>query len=306
MAVTLNQLRAFLEAARHGSFTAAATALAISQASVSELIRRLEDDHEVALFVRGRPRLVLTAAGQELLGHAETAVSAADDAARALRSAQSLAGGVASFGVVRGAGDHLISGLVRRFAALHPAVRVRLVGLHSPDIAAEVARGRLEAGIVTLPVRSGGLAVTPWARDELLYVSARGDDRSGPVSIDRLATARLVMCGAHAGATDPSRRQLLDRARLAGLALDPWIEVEHLETALELVSYGVADTVASASFLDTHPSEVRLHRWPLDPPLHDTIAFVRRESVPLSAATREIARLAHAMLREDRTVTPFP
>src|SRR6476469_5851229 len=91
-AVTLNQLRAFMEAARHGSFTAAAAVLGLSQASVSELIRRLENEHDVALFIRGRRRLVLTAAGRELVEHAEAAIASADAASQALRSVQNLAG----------------------------------------------------------------------------------------------------------------------------------------------------------------------------------------------------------------------
>ena len=65
--MTLNQLRAFLESQRLGSFTAAADELAIAQASVSELVRRLEDELGTQLFVRGSRRLSLTGAGQELL-----------------------------------------------------------------------------------------------------------------------------------------------------------------------------------------------------------------------------------------------
>lgn len=301
--MTLNQLRAFVEAALHGSFTAAAAVLEISQASVSELIRRLEDEHELTLFVRGRPRLVLTAAGQQLLPYAEKAVAAAEDARRALRSAQSLSGGVVTFGVVRGTGDHLLAGLVRRFTALHPAVRARIVGLHSADVAAAVAHGRLEAGVVSLPVEPAGLLVTPWARDEILYVTGRAARMSGPVSIDRMAQARLVLYNADAGSQDPTRRQLVERARVAGVGLDPWIEVEHVDTALEIAAHGAVDTIASSSFLAGHPSDARLHTAPLDPPLFDTIALIRRDSAQLTPVTREIARLAHAILREDRTLS---
>ena len=82
--MTLMQLRAFLAAARTGSFTAAALDLELAQASASELVRRLEDDVGVPLFVRSGRRLALTAAGSELLRHAEQAVGAADHGARAL------------------------------------------------------------------------------------------------------------------------------------------------------------------------------------------------------------------------------
>src|SRR5689334_9198300 len=139
--MTLNQLRAFLETARRGSFTAAATAVNLSQASVSELIKRLEDEHDVQLFIRGRRGLTLTSAGQELLPHAETIVNSAQSAARALKSVKSLTGGVATFGVLRNADHYLLSGLVQHFVEQHPSVRVRLIGLNSVDVAGAVAEG---------------------------------------------------------------------------------------------------------------------------------------------------------------------
>lgn len=300
--MTLTQLRAFLESARHGSFTAAARVLGLSQASISELIRRLEDEHDVQLFIRGRRRLVLTAAGQELMAHAESAVTAADNAGLALRAVQALRGGVATFGVLRNADYYLLSGLVQKFNEAYPSVRVRLIGLNSADVAAAVADGDLEAGIVVLPIEAEGLRVTPWARDEVLYVSSDPERTKAPVGIAALAEARLVLYDAHAGWRDPTRRQLAERAQIAGLQINPWIEVEQVETALNLVERGVGDTIVSRAVLASHGRPSGLRSAPIDPPLYDTIAFIRREAVPLSSATQELARLARAMLRENDVI----
>ena len=122
------------------------------------------------------------------------------------------------------------------------------------------------------------------------------------MTIAELAEARLVLYDAHAGWRDPTRRQLADRADLAGLKLDPWIEVEQVETALNLVSRGVGDTIVSRAAREPSRS-ADVHAVPLEPPLYDTIAFIRRESVPLSSATREFARLARAMLRENSEIS---
>ena len=294
--MTLTQLRAFLESARHGSFTAAARVLGLSQASISELIRRMEDEHAVQLFIRGRRRLVLTAAGQELMAHAENAVTAADNASRALRSVQALRGGVATFGVLRNADYYLLSGLVQKFNEAYPSVRVRLIGLNSVDVAAAVAEGTLEAGLVVLPIDAAGLRVTPWVRDEVLYVSADPEHVGKPVTIEQLGAARLVLYDAHAGWRDPTRRQLADRANLAGVKLTPWIEVERVEAALNLARRGVGDTIASRAVLAGPASTKGLHTASFDPPLYDTIALVRRDGVPLSTATREIVTLARTLL----------
>ena len=73
--MTLNQLRAFLMVATLGTFSAAAHELQMTQPSISELVKRMEEHYGVKLFVRGARRLVLTPAGTELLPYARQAVS---------------------------------------------------------------------------------------------------------------------------------------------------------------------------------------------------------------------------------------
>lgn len=304
--MTLNQLRAFLSAARTGSFTAAAQEMQLSQAAISELVRRLEQEHDVILFQRGRRTLVLTAAGQELLPHAEHSVAAADDASRALRSVQSLRGGVATFGVLRNADYYLLSGLVARFHEAHPNVRTRMVGLNSVQVAGEVADGTLEAGLVVLPVATEGLIVTPLVRDEVVFISSDPEHLTAPMTMQGLAQTRLILYDAHSGWRDPTRRQIAERAALAGLKLQPWIEVEHVETALNLVAAGAGDTFTSRAVAAGPACPAGLGIVPFDPPIYDTIALIRQRNRPLSPATREIARLAMEMLHASDRVEDLP
>ncbi len=294
--ISLNQLRAFLTAARTGSFTAAASELGVTQASISELVRRMEDEYKIPVFTRGSRRLALTPAGRELLGHAEQAVAAADNASHALRAVHSLTGGVATFGVLRNADYYFLSDLVARFHDLYPLVKVRLVGLNSTDVAAAVAEGSLEAGLVILPIDEAELKVTPLMRDEVLYASSDLSHVKRPVRISDLTNARLILYDAHAGWKDPTRRQLAERCQLAGVKLEPWIEVEHVEAALSLVARGIGDKFISRAVAASAACPPSITTVPLAEPLYDTIAFVRREASPLSPATREIARLAREML----------
>ncbi|GAA4184586.1 LysR family transcriptional regulator [Streptosporangium oxazolinicum] len=301
--MTLNQLRAFLAAARTGSFTAAAVELGVAQASVSELIRRVEDEHKVHLFVRNSRRLALTPAGQELLAFAEQSVAAADAGSQALRSLQTLSGGVATFGLLRNADYYLLSDLVERFHTRYPEVRVRLVGLNSVDVASAVARRTLEAGIVVLPIDDADLKVTPLIRDEVVYASAHPERLRSPMTIAGLAEARLILYDAHAGWNDPTRRQMAERSQLAGFKLDPWIEVEHVEAALSLVARGIGDTFVSRAVAASPVCPKNVGIVPFEQPLYDTIAFVKRESSHLSPATRELARLARRMLLDQADAT---
>ncbi|WP_306316776.1 MULTISPECIES: LysR family transcriptional regulator [unclassified Streptomyces] len=298
--MTLTQLRAFVEAERLGSFTAAARALDMAQASASELVRRLEAELDAELFVRGSRTLALTSAGQELLPYAQQSVAAADGGTRAVHSLGSLGGGTATFGVLRNADYYLLSNLVQLFHARYPDVRVRLVGQNSAETAAAVAAGRIEAGLVVLPIDDEELQVTPLLRDEVYYVSASEERTGAPVTIEDFARAPLVLYDAHYGWQDPTRRQLAERAQYAGVRVDPLIELEHIEAALKLVATGVGDTIASRAVVDSPAFPAGLRTARFADPLYDTIALVRRRGHPLSRATRELVRIAEDTLREIR------
>jgi DNA-binding transcriptional LysR family regulator len=294
--MTLNQLRAFLVAARLGSFTAAADELQMAQPSISELVRRMEQEYGVPFFVRGGRRLVLTSAGQELLPFAERSVGAADNADRALRALRSLGGGLATFGVLRNAEYYRLADLVQEFHARYPAVRVQLHGQNSVAVAAAVSAGNLEAGLVVLPIDDEGLSVRPLLRDEVLYASSDPSQVAEPITIHQLAEARLVLYDTYYGWSDPTRRQLADRALREGLKIEPQVEVEHVDTALSLVARGVGDTIVSRAVAASPTCPPGVHTVSFVEPLYDTVALIKRETTTLSPATQEIARLATHML----------
>lgn len=293
--MTIAQLKAFLAALESGSFTAAAVALESTQASVSELVARLERELGSRLFTRGPRRLVPTAAADALRVHAEQAVGAIESGVQTIRAINALEGGTCTFGVLRNAAYYDLSDLVQRFHRRHPSVKVRLVGLNSALVAESIAAGEIEAGLLVLPVDESGLEITPLFRDEVLYATTRRQ-QTGPVGIDEVAGAKLVLYDAFAGWRDPTRRQLLERARLRGLTIDPAIEAEHVETALSLVATGAADTVVSRTIAESPAFPSGIDVVPFAEPLYDTIALVQREGAYLSPATRAIAALARETL----------
>ena len=298
--MTLTQLEAFVASVRAGTFTLAAAHLRMSQAAVSDLVRRLEDELGTPLFVRGPRRLSLTSAGHNLLPHADRALESAHSGLEAVRSLQRLEGGTATFGLLRNADLYLRDGLARRFHHRHPNVRVRLVGQNSAETAQDVSAGRLEAGLVTLPVAGEvGLDVLPLVRDEILYVSLEAANVSSRPTIDDLCDRKMVLFDAHFATLDPMRRQLSERAQLAGRRLAPVIEVEYLPSALDLVAAGIGDTLVPSGAVAAEVVPRGLITSPLAEPLFDTVALIRRHGHVLSPPSAEFARLAHEALLEN-------
>ncbi|QKJ87611.1 LysR family transcriptional regulator [Paramixta manurensis] len=294
--MTLTQLQAFTLAARTRSFSAAAGEMGISQPGVSELIARLESELNTKLFNRAKRNLVITAAGELLLPFAEQSLASVQQGTLAVKSMMSLGGGIASFGVLRNADFYLGTNLARNFHRLYPNVQIRLTGLNSAETAFDVASGHLEAGLVTLPVNDEGLDVVPLARDEVLYVTADKKRASNKPTIHDLLKAPLVLYDVHYAETDPARRQLNERTRLAGIRLNPIIEVEYLNSALALVQEGIGDTIVCNAATAYEGWDKKLYTVPFAEPLYDTLALIKRKGQLLSPATRELARLAHESL----------
>jgi DNA-binding transcriptional LysR family regulator len=267
--------------------------LHLARPSVSEQIANLEAELGIALFVRAGRRLVLTEAGRLLRPEAERTLAAAGDAAEIVRRARTLTGGTAALGTFSTAHHLLLPGLVEDFVQRHPDVAVRVVGENSVQLVEAVRAGRLEAGLVALPIDDDGLEVgAAIAQFEVVYATADRSRSAAGVTIEQLAGAVLVLPEARWGDEDPTRRQLAERAQRAGVTIRPHIEVQHANAALQLAARGVADTLITRALVDALGYGDDLAALALDPPLHETFAFIQRRNTRLSPATRALKALA--------------
>jgi DNA-binding transcriptional LysR family regulator len=292
--MTNQQLAYFLAAAAYGSFSAAADALHLAQPSLSEQVRRLEDELGVELFARTTRGLTLTEAGRTLRPEAEAALAAVDRARQSVLDVRELLTGTVTMGILGRPPSDAVGRVVQRFRAEHPGVRLRLVGQNSVEVADAVRNGDAEAGLVALPVDDAGLDVRPIARDEMVYASTDTRRTRRRVTIQRLAEAPLVLYDARYGTDDPARRQLAEQAQRAGLKIEPIVEVEDYEVALHIVSAGVGDTIIAERFVHTPDFPGNLHTVGLVESIADVFAFVHRRGAVLSPATRELVRLLEA------------
>lgn len=295
--MTLQQLTYFLAAAERRSFSAAAESLHMAQPSLSEQVRRLEAELGVALFARGGRSLELTEAGRLLLPQAERTLAAAQDAAESVQEVRTLMGGTATFGTFGNAPYYLLSDLVQDFRSRHPGVKVRLIGQNSSEVADSVREGRLEGGLIVLPIDDRGLDVRTALDDEILFMTTDPEKVREPMTIERLAEVPLILYDARFGWNDPTRRQLADRAQRAGVTIEPEIEVEYLEAALDLAARGLGDTLAARNIALGRGFARRLQSVSFDPPLVDTFAFITRRNAHVSPATRAFMELAEKRIR---------
>jgi DNA-binding transcriptional LysR family regulator len=268
----------------------------VAQPSLSEQVRQLEAELGVELFARVGRGIVLTEAGRAFRPEAERVLAGVERARDTVRGIRELRGGTLSFGMFGTASGYLIADLVGDFRKRYADVRLRLVGQNSSLVADAVRAGRLEAALVVLPVDDDGLEVRPVHREELIVVSRTSERLVQPMTIERLAELPLVLYDADYGWADPMRRQLAERAQLAGVTLRPVVEVEDLEAAVQLAARGIGDTVVARAVLRTMRGARALHAVPFDDPLWETFAFIARRDAPVSPATRAFIELVERRL----------
>ncbi len=124
---TIHQLTIFRTVAQHLSYTKAAEEMYLSQPAVSQQIRTLEQALGVCLFERSGRGIVLTAAGQELLGQAERLLTLFSETAAVVQEIQTLKRGSVLLGATISAGAYLVPPLLGVFHTRYPQIHVTLI-----------------------------------------------------------------------------------------------------------------------------------------------------------------------------------
>lgn len=146
--LNVNRLRILKEVAHRGSFSAAADALAYTQSAVSQQIGVLEAETGMTLLQRHPRGVSLTAAGQTLVGHAESVLADLDAAEAALQAIAGLRGGRLRMASFPTAGATLMPLAIALFRERHPDVELTLAEGEPEQIAPRLATGELDLALL--------------------------------------------------------------------------------------------------------------------------------------------------------------
>ncbi|MBO4122881.1 LysR family transcriptional regulator [Cupriavidus gilardii] len=176
----LEQLRTFVAVADSGSLSAAAPRLFLSQSSVSEQLRKLEERAGVPLLLRGRRGVQPTPAGERLLGHARRMLDLDALAMQDIRG-ETLTGEL-RLAITDYYRTSEIAGMLRRLRERHPQLRLHVTVMKSAAIDASADDDAFDIGLTMRVVgargSAGGRSRTGWRplrREPLAWVAARGE-----------------------------------------------------------------------------------------------------------------------------------
>jgi LysR family transcriptional regulator, hydrogen peroxide-inducible genes activator len=240
LAMTLQELRYLVALADSGHFGQAAEACFVSQSTLSTGLKKLEDTLGVVLFDRSLKRAVPTPIGREIVESARRIVEEASRIREVASHAKDPMDRTVHLGVIPTLGPYYLPHVLTRVRQAHPRLRLLLREEMTPHMLAHLAEGKLDAGLLALPVSDPALEVVPlFVEPFLAAVPAEHPlARARTVSLDDLAGAGLLLLEeGHC-----LRDQALEACHLENLKSEE-IRATSLETLRQMVAMGLGVTL---------------------------------------------------------------
>lgn len=240
--MNLRDLGYLVALAEHRHFGRAAEASFVSQPTLSMQIRKLEDELGVELVERHPRQLFLTPAGERVVERARVILREAEQIREEARRASSPESGSARIGIFPTLGPyllpHVIPPLHRRFPQLEPL----LFEEKTEDVLRSLRDGRLDAGVLALPVDDEHLHVEPLFEEPFVLAVPAGHPlarHDGPLPLSALQGGNLLLLeDGHC-----LRNQALEVCELAGARERGGFRATSLETLRQMVAAGVGITL---------------------------------------------------------------
>lgn len=269
--------RSFVTVAKYGSITAAARQLGVSQSALSRRLQLLEEQSRVELLRPSGRGVVLTEAGRIFERGCSEILERFDRIG--LEIAEHLDHGAGTVRVGGGATavSYLLPEAMARFRKAHPKIRFHLEEAGSREVAEAVLGERLDLGIVTLPVASRELSVSPLLSDRIVLVAARPHPFAGRARVAPEELHERDLIGFEAGS---AIRRLIDEALLgAGVRMNVVMEVRSIAAILRLV-----ESTGSLAFVSAMGVRGRGVVAVRGLPIQRRLGLVTKKGKPLSRA----------------------
>lgn len=231
--VTLLALRAFVAVAENRSFSEAARALGVSQPSVSVQLASLEDSCGVLLCHR-KPEIALTDAGEALYTRARLVLSRVEEFEAAAGAAALAVNGRLKIGT---SAPHAAMPLIAGFLRSHPGADVAVSIGNTTTLLDDVARCRIDVGVMTLTEPPAHLACSLVGAPRLTVFMRTDDPLRQRTSLSPTELAGRAFVLREPGSQ--TRKHLESAFAAENVPLVPAMEIATREAVREAVAAGI-------------------------------------------------------------------
>jgi DNA-binding transcriptional LysR family regulator len=168
----IHQLRVFASVYKNRSFSKASQDLHLTQPTISNHIKALEDDFECRLFDRMGRTIIPTKEAEVLYGQSVEIIQKADALRDALGELKKETSGKLIIGASTIPGVYLMPRIMTEFQKKYPAISFQILIADSGGIIESISKHELLLGIVGAKLGNDQIDYMPFVEDELIVVSA--------------------------------------------------------------------------------------------------------------------------------------
>lgn len=281
MSLELRQLEYFEKVSKYKNFTKAAEALHVSQPSVTNSIRKLEEELGVVLLDRNKKRVSLTEEGKVFLKRVEKILFEVEDTLLEIQDLKCLNQGQIKLGLPPIIGAHFFPNMFIEFTKKHPCVDLQVYEEGSINVHHSIEEGELDLGLIILPKEARNLETIEILKNNIVLCVSKDHELSKKekVHFTELKNENFILLK-----EDSFHRQaIMQKCRQH--KLDPHIifSSSQIETIKALVTSGVGISfLLEIAANKTHD----LVAIPLEDTIEITIGLAWRKDKYLSKASR--------------------
>ncbi|MGN9866833.1 LysR family transcriptional regulator [Bacillus swezeyi] len=294
-----------------GSFTKAADSLHIAQPSLSQQIKKLENELGFPLFYRKRGGVSPTPQGKRFIQRAQEILRARDDLLREMQDQLQEMGTELSIGIPAVTGGYLLPPLLKTFLEKHPNVHIQLIE-ESPAVLEQMTEnGEIDLSILPLPIDNEWLATVPilteplflaipfekqsWMTEQMqsfIYSVCKETEKTA-VPLKAAEDVPFILLKEGYG----FRRTVLDLCAKAGFKPKETFKTSSIETAQSLVEYGMGVTIVPQMVI--REASAKIGYVPLEPEPTRTLVFAYSEYCYLSLAANAFMETAEKLFAHE-------
>ncbi|WP_454829530.1 DNA-binding transcriptional regulator OxyR [Pseudoxanthomonas wuyuanensis] len=296
--MNLRDLKYLVALADHKHFGHAAAACFVSQPTLSTQIRKLEDELGVSLVERAPRKVMLTPAGRDAAERARRIVAEVEQMKEAARRSQDPEAGTVRLGIFPTLAPYLLPHVIPQLRQRFPHLELLLIEEKSDVLLARLREGKLDAGLLALPVHDEQLHVEFLFEEPFLLAVPESHPlaQRDSLTLAELSNQQLLLLeDGHC-----LREQALDVCRISGANEKSEFRATSLETLRQMVAANVGITLLPALAVKppvARSQNIHLLRFSDTAPSR-RIAMLWRKSSAMSGFLLQLAQVFQQLPQE--------
>lgn len=219
----IHQFKIFASVFKNKSFSKASEKLHLTQPTISDHIKALEQKLGCKLFDRLGRTIIPTKEAEVLYSHAMEIIEKADNIKDAIGEVKKEVTGELIIGASTIPGTYLMPPIMAEFQNKHPFISFQILISDSKDIIDKILRHELLIGIVGTKLSNTQIAYIPFMEDELIVVSSPSLLKKTQITLSELTALQMILREEGSGTRMEAEKILKDRGvsleniRIAGI-----------------------------------------------------------------------------------------